>query len=239
VTAVLEIRNIHVYYGDMQALKGLSMEVKEREVVALVGANGAGKTTTLRTVSGLLRPRTGEILFEGRPIHRIPPHEIVELGISHVPEGRQLFPMMTVEENLLLGGHIKRVRGSRREMLEKEIYPLFPRLKERANQLAGTLSGGEQQMVAIARGLMSRPKLLILDEPSLGLAPVVVQEVFHTVRRIREEQGVTVMIVEQNVTQTLRLADRAYVVENGQVVMSGKSTDLLNNEHVKMAYLGM
>jgi branched-chain amino acid transport system ATP-binding protein len=207
-------------------------------VVALVGANGAGKTTTLRTVSGLLRPRTGEILFEGRPIHRIPPHEIVELGISHVPEGRQLFPMMTVEENLLLGGHIKRVRGSRREMLEKEIYPLFPRLKERAHQLAGTLSGGEQQMVAIARGLMSRPKLLILDEPSLGLAPVVVQEVFHTVRRIRE-QGVTVMIVEQNVTQTLRLADRAYVVENGQVVMSGTSTDLLNDEHVKMAYLGM
>jgi branched-chain amino acid transport system ATP-binding protein len=239
VTAVLEIRNIHVYYGDMQALKGLSMEVKEGEVVALVGANGAGKTTTLRTVSGLLRPRTGEILFEGRPIHRIPPHEIVELGISHVPEGRQLFPMMTVEENLLLGGHIKRVRGSRREMLEKEIYPLFPRLKERANQLAGTLSGGEQQMVAIARGLMSRPKLLILDEPSLGLAPVVVQEVFHTIRRIREEQGVTVMIVEQNVTQTLRLADRAYVVENSQVVMSGKSTDLLNDEHVKMAYLGM
>jgi branched-chain amino acid transport system ATP-binding protein len=238
VTAVLEIRNIHVYYGDMQALKGLSMEVREGEVVALVGANGAGKTTTLRTVSGLLRPRTGEILFEGRPIHRIPPHEIVELGISHVPEGRQLFPMMTVEENLLLGGHIKRVRGSRREMLEKEIYPLFPRLKERANQLAGTLSGGEQQMVAIARGLMSRPKLLILDEPSLGLAPVVVQEVFHTVQRIRE-QGVTVMIVEQNVTQTLRLADRAYVVENGQVVMSGKSTDLLNDEHVKMAYLGM
>jgi branched-chain amino acid transport system ATP-binding protein len=238
VTAVLEIRNIHVYYGDMQALKGLSMEVKEGEVVALVGANGAGKTTTLRTVSGLLRPRTGVILFEGRPIHRIPPHEIVELGISHVPEGRQLFPMMTVEENLLLGGHIKRVRGSRRAMLEKEIYPLFPRLKERANQLAGTLSGGEQQMVAIARGLMSRPKLLILDEPSLGLAPVVVQEVFHTVRRIRE-QGVTVMIVEQNVTQTLRLADRAYVVENGQVVMSGKSTDLLNDEHVKMAYLGM
>jgi branched-chain amino acid transport system ATP-binding protein len=238
VTAVLEIRNIHVYYGDMQALKGLSMEVNEGEVVALVGANGAGKTTTLRTVSGLLRPRTGEILFEGRPIHRIPPHEIVELGISHVPEGRQLFPMMTVEENLLLGGHIKRVRGSRREMLEKEIYPLFPRLKERAHQLAGTLSGGEQQMVAIARGLMSRPKLLILDEPSLGLAPVVVQEVFHTVRRIRE-QGVTVMIVEQNVTQTLRLADRAYVVENGQVVMSGKSTDLLNDEHVKMAYLGM
>jgi branched-chain amino acid transport system ATP-binding protein len=239
VTAVLEIRNIHVYYGDMQALRGLSMEVKEGEVVALVGANGAGKTTTLRTVSGLLRPRTGEILFQGRPIHRIPPHEIVELGISHVPEGRQLFPMMTVEENLLLGGHIKRVRDSRKEMLEKEIYPLFPRLKERANQLAGTLSGGEQQMVAIARGLMSRPKLLILDEPSLGLAPVVVQEVFHTIRRIREEQGVTVMIVEQNVTQTLKLADRAYVVENGQVVMSGKSTDLLNDEHVKMAYLGM
>ncbi|MCL6599051.1 MAG: ABC transporter ATP-binding protein, partial [Alicyclobacillus macrosporangiidus] len=206
---MLEIRDIHVYYGDMQAVRGISMEVRQGEVVALVGANGAGKTTTLRTVSGLLRPKQGEVWFEGKPIHQLPPHQIADLGISHVPEGRGLFPMMTVEENLLLGAHLPRVRAQRRHMLEREIYPLFPRLQERAGQLAGTLSGGEQQMVAIARGLMSRPKLLILDEPSLGLAPVIVQEMFNIIRRVREEQGVTVMIVEQNVMQTLQLADRA------------------------------
>jgi branched-chain amino acid transport system ATP-binding protein len=236
---VLEIRDIHVYYGDMQALRGISMEVRQGEVVALVGANGAGKTTTLRTVSGLLRPKQGEVWFEGKPIHELPPHQIADLGISHVPEGRGLFPMMTVEENLLLGAHLPRVRAQRRQMLTQEIYPLFPRLKERAGQLAGTLSGGEQQMVAIARGLMSRPKLLILDEPSLGLAPVIVQEMFNIIRRVREEQGVTVMIVEQNVMQTLQLADRAYVVENGEVVLSGDSRTLLDDEHMKRAYLGM
>lgn len=235
---MLEIKEIDVYYGDMQALKGLSMDVESGEVVALVGANGAGKTTTLRAISGLLKPKSGEILFDGRPIHRTAPHEIVDLGISHVPEGRQLFPMMTVEENLLLGGHVRRVRSKRSDMLEREIYPMFPRLKERRLQLAGTLSGGEQQMVAIARGLMSSPKVLILDEPSLGLAPVIVTEMFQTIQRIRE-QGVTVMIVEQNVTQTLRLADRAYVVENGQVVLAGKSDALLNDDHMRQAYLGM
>ncbi|MCL6593405.1 MAG: ABC transporter ATP-binding protein [Alicyclobacillus sp.] len=235
---MLEIREIHVFYGDLQALYGVTLEVQESEVVALVGANGAGKTTTLRTISGLLRPRSGEILFHQKPIHRLPPHQIVELGISHVPESRQLFPLMTVEENLLLGGHIKRVRADRQRMLREQIYPLFPRLQERRQQLAGTLSGGEQQMVAIARGLMSQPKLLILDEPSLGLAPVVVQEMFNIVRRIRE-QGVTVLIVEQNVTQTLQLADRAYVIENGQVVLSGDSKSLVNDEHMKKAYLGM
>ncbi|MCL6517532.1 ABC transporter ATP-binding protein [Alicyclobacillus sp.] len=235
---MLEIRDIHVYYGDMQALRGVSMEVREGEVVALVGANGAGKTTTLRTISGLLRPRQGEVRFLGRPIHTLPAHAIVDLGISHVPEGRGLFPMMTVEENLLLGAHLPRVRSERRRMLEQEIYPMFPRLKERAGQLAGTLSGGEQQMVAIARGLMSRPKLLILDEPSLGLAPVIVKEMFNIIRRVREA-GVTVMIVEQNVMQTLQLADRAYVVENGEVVLSGESRALLEDEHIKRAYLGM
>lgn len=235
---MLQIHEIDVYYGDMQALKGLSMEVKQGEVVALVGANGAGKTTALRTISGLLRPKSGEILFDHHPIHRTPPHAIVNMGISHVPEGRQLFPMMTVEENLLLGGHVRRVRGDRNAKLEQEIYPMFPRLKERRDQLAGTLSGGEQQMVAIARGLMSSPKVLILDEPSLGLAPVIVKEMFHTLRRIRD-QGVTVMIVEQNVTQTLQLADRAYVVENGQVVLMGNSKELLNDDHMRQAYLGM
>lgn len=235
---LLEVNEIDVFYGDMQALKGLSLQVDAGEVVALVGANGAGKTTTLRTISGLLRPRSGEIRFDGHTIHRTPAHTIVEFGISHVPEGRQLFPMMTVEENLLLGAHIRRVRSARRGMLDTEIYPLFPRLKERSSQLAGTLSGGEQQMVAIARGLMSRPKVLILDEPSLGLAPVIVKEMFGIVKKIRE-QGVTVMIVEQNVTQTLQLADRAYVIENGAVVMSGPSKELVNDEHMKQAYLGM
>jgi branched-chain amino acid transport system ATP-binding protein len=235
---VLQVQGIDVFYGDVQALRKLSLEVKEGEVVALVGANGAGKTTTLRAISGLLKPRSGAITFQGQAIDRLAPHEIVELGISHVPEGRQLFPMMSVRENLLLGGHIPRARGIREATLEREIYPLFPRLQERTEQLAGTLSGGEQQMVAIARGLMSHPKVLILDEPSLGLAPVIVQEMFGIVQRIRE-QGVTVMIVEQNVTQTLRLADRAYVIENGQVVMTGSSQELLDNPHVRQAYLGM
>jgi branched-chain amino acid transport system ATP-binding protein len=235
---VLQVQGIDVFYGDVQALRGLTLEVRAGEVVALVGANGAGKTTTLRTISGLLKPRRGQILFQGEAIDRLAPHEIVERGISHVPEGRQLFPLMSVRENLLLGGHIARARKDREERLQREIYPLFPRLQERAEQLAGTLSGGEQQMVAIARGLMSQPQVLILDEPSLGLAPVIVQEMFGIVRRIRE-QGVTVLIVEQNVTQTLRLADRAYVIENGQVVMSGSSQELLDNPHVRQAYLGM
>jgi len=235
---MLQVENIDVYYGDMQALNGLSLEIGEGEVVALVGANGAGKTTTLRTISGLLRPKSGDIRFDGKPIHKAAAHAIVDMGISHVPEGRQLFPMMTVEENLLLGAHLRRVRNDRQRMLDVEVYPMFPMLKERASQLAGTLSGGEQQMVAIARGIMSRPKVLILDEPSLGLAPVIVKEMFATVRRIRE-QGVTVMIVEQNVTQTLQLADRAYVIENGAVVLSGASKDLLNDEHMRRAYLGM
>lgn len=235
---MLQVENIDVYYGDMQALNGLSLEIGEGEVVALVGANGAGKTTTLRTISGLLRPKSGDIRFNGKPIHKAAAHAIVDMGISHVPEGRQLFPMMTVEENLLLGAHLRRVRNDRQRMLDVEIYPMFPTLKERASQLAGTLSGGEQQMVAIARGIMSRPKVLILDEPSLGLAPVIVKEMFATVRKIRE-QGVTVMIVEQNVTQTLQLADRAYVIENGTVVLSGASKDLLDDEHMRQAYLGM
>jgi branched-chain amino acid transport system ATP-binding protein len=235
---VLQVQDINVFYGDVQALRGLTLEVREGEVVALVGANGAGKTTALRAISGILKPRDGSISFQGQNTQRLAPHHIVALGISHVPEGRQLFPLMSVRENLLLGGHIARARGGREQMLEQEIYPLFPRLRERSEQLAGTLSGGEQQMVAIARGLMSRPKLLILDEPSLGLAPVVVQEMFRIVRRIRE-QGMTVMIVEQNVTQTLQLADRAYVIENGQVVMTGNSQDLLHNDHVRQAYLGM
>jgi branched-chain amino acid transport system ATP-binding protein len=233
---MLTIEDIEVSYGESQALFGVSLEVKEGEICALIGANGAGKTTTLRTVSGLLKPKKGAIRFAGEPIHRFPAHRIVELGISHVPEGRGLFPLMTVKENLLLGGHVSRVRRRRADNLER-MMKLFPRLKERENQLAGTLSGGEQQMVAIARGLMSEPKLLILDEPSLGLAPIVVEEVFRIVKEISAET--TVMIVEQNVSQTLQLADRTYVLEHGKVVMSGAGRELLNDEHVKKAYLGM
>ncbi|UOF92524.1 ABC transporter ATP-binding protein [Fodinisporobacter ferrooxydans] len=235
---MLQVEEIDVFYGDMQALNGLALDVREGEIVALVGANGAGKSTTLRTISGLLHPRNGRIVFCGGEIHKNDPHTIVDLGISHVPEGRQLFPMMSVRENLLLGGHVKRARGQREEKLIKEIFPMFPRLKEREHQMAGTLSGGEQQMVAIARGMMSNPRLLILDEPSLGLAPVIVKEMFEIIKTIRSK-GMTVMIVEQNVVQTLKIADRAYVVENGHVVMSGDSKELLNDDHVKQAYLGM
>jgi branched-chain amino acid transport system ATP-binding protein len=233
---MLKIEGVEVSYGESQALFGVNLEVKEGQICALIGANGAGKTTTLRTISGLLRPQKGEISFLGNAIHKKNAHEIVDLGISHVPEGRGLFPMMTVHENLVLGGHVPRVRSRREKNLE-HVFHLFPRLKERENQLAGTLSGGEQQMVAIARGLMSEPKLLILDEPSLGLAPIIVEEVFRIVKEISAET--TVMIVEQNVSQTLQIADHAFVLEHGQVVMSGAGKDLMANEHVKKAYLGM
>lgn len=234
---MLKVRDISVYYGDIPAVKRVSFDVEQGEVVALLGANGAGKTTALKTISGILRPKTGEMFFRDVPLHLTPPHEIVDLGISHVPEGRQLFPLMTVKENLLVGGHIRRVRKEREQLLE-QMYELFSRLRERESQLAGTLSGGEQQMVAIARGLMARPSLLILDEPSLGLAPVVVQEVFRVIEEIRK-QKVTVLIVEQNVTQTLQIADRGYVIENGEVVLSGSGKELLHDEHVRKAYLGI
>lgn len=233
---MLKVEGIHVSYGESPALFGVSITVEAGEVCALVGANGAGKTTTLRTISGLLKPHQGSIEFLGENIHKKGAHEIVDLGISHVPEGRGLFPMMTVKENLLMGGHVKRVIRNRDQNLER-MYTIFPRLKEREHQLAGTLSGGEQQMVAIARGLMSEPKLLVLDEPSLGLAPIIVEEVFRIVKEV--SATTTVMIVEQNVHQTLQIASRAYVLEHGQVVMSGKGSDLLHDEHVKKAYLGM
>ena len=233
---MLKIEGVEVSYGESQALFGVNLEIKEGQICALIGANGSGKTTTLRTISGLLRPKRGEINFLGNPIHKKNAHEIVDLGISHVPEGRGLFPMMTVRENLLLGGHVPRVRSRREQNLER-MFQLFPRLKERENQLAGTLSGGEQQMVAIARGLMSEPKLLILDEPSLGLAPIIVEEVFRIVKEVSAET--TVMIVEQNVSQTLQIADHAFVLEHGQVVMSGNGHDLMADDHVKKAYLGM
>jgi branched-chain amino acid transport system ATP-binding protein len=234
---VLEVKNIDVFYGDVQVIWDISFEVKQGEVVALIGANGAGKSTTLKTVSGLLRPKRGAVLFDGAPIHTIPPYRLVEMGIAHCPEARRLFVEMTVEENLDMGSLAKGAKAQR-EKTKELVFTLFPRLKERRKQLAGTLSGGEQQMVAIGRGLMALPRLMMFDEPSLGLAPILVREIFDIIKKIRE-QGATVLIVEQNVKQTLAIADRAYVLETGKVVMQGTGRELLDNEHVKTAYLGV
>jgi len=234
---MLEVKRINVYYGDLQALWDVSFEVNKGEIVTIVGSNGAGKTTTLRTISGLLRPKPGEISFMGERIDRLPPHKIVEKGIAHIPEGRRLFPYMTVLENLELGAYTREAREKKDDTLEW-VYQLFPKLKERRSQLAGTLSGGEQQMLAIGRALMSRPKLLMSDEPSLGLAPKLVLLVFEMLKKINEE-GITILLVEQNVRHALELADRGYVLETGKIVLEGDSRELLANEHVKKAYLGM
>ncbi len=234
---VLEMRDVDVFYGDVQVVWGVSFSVKQGEVVALIGANGAGKSTILKTISGLLTPAKGEILFGGSPIHTAKPHNLIELGIAHVPEGRRLFSDMTVEENLEMGSLRGNARDRRAETKEM-VFDLFPRLRERRKQPAGTLSGGEQQMVAVGRGLMSKPRLLMFDEPSLGLAPILVREIFNVIEKIRKE-GTTVLIVEQNVKQTLAVADRAYVIENGRLVLEGSGRDLLGNEHVKTAYLGV
>jgi len=234
---MLEIRHIDVFYGDVQVLWDVSFEVKKGEIVALIGANGSGKTTTLATISSLLRPRKGSVTYEGEPIHTREPHDMVSLGIAHVPEARRLFPEMSVKENLLVGALAPEAKKARPEMLEK-VFTIFPRLKERENQAAGTLSGGEQQMAAMARGLMSKPRLLMLDEPSLGLSPLLVGEIFRVIQEVHE-QGVTVLLVEQNVFKTLSIADRAYVLENGRVVLEGTGKDLLANDHVKKAYLGL
>ncbi len=234
---MLEVKDLDVSYGDVQVLWGVSFEVKQGETVALIGANGSGKTTTLSTVSSLLRPGRGSVTFEGAAIHTRPAHDIIGLGIAHVPEGRRLFPDMSVEENLVLGALAPEARKHRAETLEK-VYGIFPRLKERAKQPAGTLSGGEQQMAAIGRGLMSRPRLLMLDEPSLGLSPLLVSEIFRVIEEVHAA-GVTVLLVEQNVFKTLAIADRAYVLENGRVVLTGTGKDLLNDDHVRKAYLGL
>jgi branched-chain amino acid transport system ATP-binding protein len=234
---VLDIKNIDVFYGDVQVLWDVSFEVKEGEVVALIGANGAGKSTTLKTISGLLRPRSGSILFEEEPVHVTEPYLLIEKGLAHCPEARRLFSEMTVEENLDMGS-LRGEAKAKREMTRQTVFRLFPRLRERRKQPAGLLSGGEQQMVAIGRGLMALPKLLMLDEPSLGLAPILVREIFNILSNIRD-QGTTVLIVEQNVKQTLAVADRAYVLENGKVVLQGSGQTLLNDEHVKTAYLGV
>jgi branched-chain amino acid transport system ATP-binding protein len=231
------VENIDVFYGDLQVLWDVSFEVNEGEIVALVGGNGAGKSTTLKTISGLLSPTNGRITFLGQRLDQVPAHKIIEHGVVQVPEGRRLFPEMTVRENLIMGSLSPHAKAKRDETM-KWIFTLFPRLRERQKQMAGTLSGGEQQMLAVGRGLMALPKLIMFDEPSLGLAPILVAEIFRIIELIKPE-GVTVLIVEQNTKHTLEICDRGYVLENGRVVLSGTGQALLDNEHVKQAYLGI
>ena len=234
--AMLELQDIHTYYGHIHALKGVSIEVNQGEVVSLIGSNGAGKSTTLRTISGLTRPSGGEIRFAGERIDRLPPEKIVARGVAHVPEGRRVFPGLTVEENLRTGAFLRRDRAGVEADLD-DVYGHFPRLKERRRQWARTLSGGEQQMLAIGRALMSRPKLLLLDEPSMGLAPIMVQEIGRIILKI-VERGVPVVLVEQNAELALRLARYAYVFETGSVALHGNAAELHDNAHVRRAYLG-
>ncbi|NUR58501.1 MAG: ABC transporter ATP-binding protein [Catenulispora sp.] len=231
---VLELRGLHVAYGAIEALKGIDLTVRDGEVVTLLGANGAGKTTTLQTVSGLLRPTNGEVRFRGERVDGLPPHEVVRLGIGQAPEGRRVFPLMTVLENLRMGAY--RFRGVPHGDLDR-VFTLFPVLAERRNQPAGTLSGGEQQMLAIGRALMTRPSLLLLDEPSMGLAPLIVKQIFDIIREINA-QDTTVLLVEQNAAQALKLADRGYVLETGSIVMSAPAAELLSSRRIRAAYLG-
>lgn len=237
---MLKINNINTYYGQVHALKNVSLHLNAGEIVTLIGANGAGKTTILNSLSAITPPRNGEIHFNGSPITNLPPDRIVEMGISQVPEGRQVFKPLTVEENLELGAYL-RYRGEGKGAIKHElegIYALFPRLLERRRQMAGTLSGGEQQMLAIGRALMARPKLLLLDEPSMGLAPLVVQEIFAVISNLRREKGTTVLLVEQNAKAALKMADRGYVLETGKVKLEGMASELLENSEVQQAYLG-
>lgn len=234
---MLTLENIDAGYGPTTILQDVSLTVNEGEIVTIVGANGAGKTTTLRTIVGQIKPRAGKISFMGEDLTKLPPHEVVDRGIILIPEGRQLFPDMTVRENLLMGAYRKDARPEQEARLQ-EVFDLFPRVRERAAQTASSLSGGEQQMVAIARGMMAKPKILMFDEPSLGLAPIIVSQVFDVVRKVAET-GTTVLIVEQNVFTTLKVANRGYVLENGQVVLDDTSEALLKNDHVRRAYLGI
>ena len=234
---LLELSNVTAFYRDLQALFGVSLTVNAGEIVTLIGANGAGKTTLLRVISGMKRMAAGSVRFAGQEVSRVPAHEMVARGVSHVPEGRQVVPFMTVKENLSLGAYTPRARANVKQLMEEQLA-LFPRLAERMDQLAGTLSGGEQQMVAIARGLMAQPKLLLLDEPSLGLAPKIVEEVFEKIQEVRRS-GITMLIVEQNVVSGLSISDRGYVVQNGAVLLEGTAKELLINETVRAAYLGL
>jgi branched-chain amino acid transport system ATP-binding protein len=234
---MLKIRGLHTYYGDLHALRGLSLHVRDGEIVSVIGNNGAGKTTTLMTISGVLRPRQGEIEFDGRRIEAMKPAEIVGLGLGHVPEGRLLFSSMMVEENLLMGACSRRAKATRAESLTR-VYSLFPRLQERRYQVAGTLSGGEQQMLAIGRGLMALPRMLMLDEPSLGLSPAMVTAMFDAIYQINRG-GTTILLVEQNVFRALKLAHRGYILEDGRIVAEGPSQQLLRDPQVRTAYLGL
>ncbi|MFR8170217.1 MAG: ABC transporter ATP-binding protein [Marvinbryantia sp.] len=234
--AMLEIKDLEVFYGVIQAIKGISFEVNEGEVVALIGANGAGKTTTLQTITGLLSPKKGSILFEGQELTKVPAHKIVSLGMAHVPEGRRVFAQFTVYQNLLMGAYTRKDKNEIEASLA-EVYKRFPRLEERKNQIAGTLSGGEQQMLAMGRALMSKPRIILMDEPSMGLSPILVNEIFDIIQSV-SASGTTVLLVEQNAKKALSIADRAYVLETGKIVQSGKAETLLNDDSIKKAYLG-
>ena len=234
---MLELNRINTYYGKIQALRDVSLKVEDGEIVTLIGANGAGKSTTLMSICGVIHPRNGEILFDGKPIQQLPAPEIVKRGISQVPEGRLIFPELTVRENLDLGAFLRRDKKGIADDMEY-VFQLFPILRERVSQTGGTLSGGEQQMLALGRALMARPRLLLLDEPSLGLAPIIIQQIFKIIQKVNED-GTTVFLVEQNANQALHIANRGYVMENGVVVMEGKAQELLSSEKVRKAYLGM
>ena len=234
--AMLEIKDLKVSYGIIQAIKGISFEVNKGEVIALIGANGAGKTTILHTITGLLNADSGSVTYEGKDITRMPGHKIVSMGIAHVPEGRRVFANMTVLQNLKLGAYTRKDKAEIAETLEM-VYTRFPRLKERKNQLAGTLSGGEQQMLAMGRALMSHPQIILMDEPSMGLSPIFVNEIFDIIEEV-SKSGTTVLLVEQNAKKALSIADRAYVLETGNIVLDGKASDLLDNDSIKKAYLG-
>ena len=234
----LEIKDLHVFYGKIEAIKGISVIVNQGEIVTLIGANGAGKTTTLKTISGLRPVSSGQIIFDGRDISNMSAHERVEIGISQAPEGRGIFPGMTVLENLEIGKYFRKNRKAEMDEDLEKVYGLFPRLKERASQAGGTLSGGEQQMLAIGRALMARPQVLLLDEPSMGLAPMMIQNIFNSITAINKDLGTTILLVEQNAQQALQRASRAYVLETGKVVKEAKASDLLNDPAVRAAYLG-
>lgn len=234
--AMLEVKDLQVYYGMIQAIKGISFEVNAGEIIALIGANGAGKTTTLHTITGLLSPKAGSVIFEGQDITKTPAHKIVGLGMAHVPEGRRVFAQLTVYQNLKMGAYTRKDKTEIDQMLET-VYRRFPRLEERKNQIAGTLSGGEQQMLAMGRALMSKPKLVLMDEPSMGLSPILVNEIFDIIRSLNKA-GTTVLLVEQNAKKALAVADRAYVLETGRIVQSGDAKVLMNDESIKKAYLG-
>ena len=234
--AMLEIKDLEVFYGMIQAIKGVSFEVNEGEVIALIGANGAGKTTILHTITGLLTPKKGQVIFEGQDITKVPAHKIVSLGMAHVPEGRRVFSHLTVYQNLKMGAYTRKDKDEIEKTLET-VYKRFPRLEERKNQIAGTLSGGEQQMLAMGRALMSHPRIILMDEPSMGLSPILVNEIFDIIQSF-SASGTTVLLVEQNAKKALSIADRAYVLETGNIVMSGDATELMNDDSIKKAYLG-